>query len=95
MRQFQVALHITTYNHILIMFEDDYFQCTFRDSYEVVEITKKQAKMGDAEDVLRVIDDYCWKEKPMMNVGDIKGTCVCVVCLQCVRYIIVPHICNR
>jgi catechol O-methyltransferase len=32
------------------------------------------ARKGDVDDVIRVIDDYCYHRSAMMNVGDEKGT---------------------
>jgi catechol O-methyltransferase len=31
------------------------------------------ARAGDVDDVIRVIDDFCYHRKVMMNVGDEKG----------------------
>lgn len=39
----------------------------------LLDHVKKNAKKNDPQSVLDTIDDYCWKNQWMMNVGNIKG----------------------
>jgi catechol O-methyltransferase len=39
----------------------------------LVEYVLAKAKQGDAKDVIRVIDEYCYQESFLINVGDEKG----------------------
>lgn len=39
----------------------------------MIEHVKKTAKQGDPDDVIRVIDEYCWNVNAAMNIGDEKG----------------------
>lgn len=39
----------------------------------LLDHVKKTAKKNDPQSVLDTIDDFCWKNQWMMNVGNIKG----------------------
>ena len=40
---------------------------------EVLELIKRKAKRGDADSILKIIDDYAYKKTFLMNIGDKKG----------------------
>lgn len=39
----------------------------------LLEHVRSNAKQGDAEDVLKTIDEWCWRSQWMMNIGNLKG----------------------
>ena len=40
---------------------------------EVLELVKRKAKRGNADSILKIIDDYAYKKTFLMNIGDKKG----------------------
>lgn len=44
--------------------------------FTALEEVLKKATRGDAASVLKVIDNFCWDDNLLMNVGDIKGPLV-------------------